>query len=421
MTDNRFLTPEGEKKPGKQVLRELQDRIAQDVFDAKARGEKIGWCASNFPQEICTAMDIKVAYPENMGAAVGAKGGGLRMCEEAEAMGYSNDLCSYARINLAYAANDDCPEIQIPRPDFLLCCNNICGCMMKWYENLAIELNVPLLMIDIPHLTEMTCDADRVKYIRAQFDDCIRQLEEITGKKMDYDKLRQVMEVSQRSSRAWLRAISCMGAVPSPFSGFDVFNTMAVATVGRGTVEAAEAFEYLADEYETAIKEGRSTFKGEEKYRILFEGIACWANLRATYKTLQSRGINLTSTIYGPAFSFLYSNLDELMAAYSYVPNSYCFEKEVELRVNDAKAKKVDGAVIHINRSCKRWSGNSYELERQLRTQAGIPTMTFDGDQSDPRVFSEAQYETRVEALVEIMEANKQAKKGAKAQKEAAR
>ena len=93
---------------------------------------------------------------------------------------------------------------------------------------------------------------------------------------------------------------------------------------------------------------------------------------------------------------------------------NYCFEKEVELRVNDAKAKKVDGAIIHINRSCKRWSGNSYELERQLRAQAGIPTMTFDGDQSDPRVFSEAQYETRVEALVEIMEANKQQKKEAR-------
>ena len=355
-------------------------------------------------------MGIKVAYPENMGAAVGAKGGGQRMCEEAENLGYSNDLCSYARINMSYAKYDNCPEIQIPRPDFLLCCNNICSCMMKWYENLAVELNIPLLMIDIPHLTEMTCDADRVKYIRAQFDDCIAKLEEITGKKMDLNKLHEVMEVSQRSSRAWLRAISCMGAEPSPFSGFDVFNTMAVATVGRGTKEAAEAFEYLADEYEEAIKNGTSTFKGEEKYRILFEGIACWANLRATYKTLQSRGINLTSTIYGPAFSFLYSNLDELMAAYSYVPNSYCFEKEVELRVNDAKEKKVDGAIIHINRSCKRWSGNSYELERQLREQAGIPTMTFDGDQSDPRIFSEAQYTTRVDALVEIMEANKQSK-----------
>jgi len=236
------------------------------------------------------------------------------------------------------------------------------------------------------------------------------QLEEITGKKMDYDKLRSVMSVSQRSSQAWLRAVGYMSATPSPFSGFDIFNNMAVACVGRGTVEAAEAFEQLADEYEALAKEGKSTFKGEEKYRILFEGIACWANLRFTYKTLQSRGINLTASIYGPAFSFLYSNLDELMAAYAYVPNSNCFERELEMRVNDAIKNHVDGAVFHMNRSCKNWSGHLYEMQRQFQERTGVPTVVFDGDQSDPRCFSEAQYETRVEALTEIMEARKGAR-----------
>ena len=376
-----------EKKPAKVVLRELQDKIADDAWEAKKRGEKVGWCASNFPQEITTAMGIPVVYPENMGAAVGAKGGGQRMCEYAEGMGYSGDLCSYSRINFAYADLKKCEELEIPFPDFLLCCNNICNCMIKWYENLALELDIPLILIDIPHLDQYECDADRVKYIRAQFDDAIRQLEEITGKKMDYDKLKSVMEVSQRSSQAWLRAVGYMSAEPSPFSGFDIFNNMAVACVGRGTVEAAEAFEQLADEYEELVAEGKSTFKGEENYRILFEGIACWANLRFTYKTLQSRGINLTASVYGPAFSFLYSNLDELMAAYSYVPNSNCFERELELRVVDAKKNKVDGAIFHMNRSCKHWSGNLYEMERQFREQTGVPTIVFDGDQSDPRAF----------------------------------
>ncbi|MCD8374913.1 MAG: 2-hydroxyacyl-CoA dehydratase, partial [Oscillospiraceae bacterium] len=112
-----------EKLNAKQVLRQLQDKIAQDVWDAKNRGEKIGWCASNFPQEITTAMGIQVAFPENMGAAVGAKGGGQRMCEYAEGMGYSSDLCSYSRINFAYADLGKCEELEIPMPDFLLCCN----------------------------------------------------------------------------------------------------------------------------------------------------------------------------------------------------------------------------------------------------------------------------------------------------------
>ena len=115
------------------------------------------------------------------------------------------------------------------------------------------------------------------------------------------------------------------------FSGFDVFNNMAVACVGRGTEKAAKAFELLAEEYEALAKAGKSTFKGQEKFRILFEGIACWANLKFTYKTLLNHGINLTATIYGPAFSFLYENLDELMAAYK-VPNCNSFERS-DLRV----------------------------------------------------------------------------------------
>ena len=100
------------------------------------------------------------------------------------------------------------------------------------------------------------------------------------------------------------------------------------------------------------------------------------------------------------------------MAAYALVPNSNCFERELELRVTQALDNRVDGAVFHVNRSCKRWSSNIYELERQFRAKTGLPTVTFDGDQSDPRCFSEAQYETRVEALTEIMEENK-ARKGA--------
>jgi len=399
-----------EKIPAKELLKQIAEGATEAAFEAKRAGEKIGWSASNFPQEITTAMGIHVVFPENHGAAIGAKGGALRMCEHAEAMGYSRDLCSYSRISFAYADLKECPEMEIPMPDFLLCCNNICNCLMKWFENLALELDIPMILIDIPHLDEFVCDEDRVRYIRAQFDDCAMKLEQITGKKFCEDKLKDVMEVSQRSSRAWLKAVAYAENSPSPYNGFDIFNNMAVACVARGTLDGALAFEQLCDEYEENLKNGTSTFIWEEKYRVLFEGIACWANLKSTFKILKDKGINVTATVYGPAFSYLYSNLDELLAAYSYVPNSNCLDREVELRVVEAINNKVEGAVIHMNRSCKHWSGNLYEIERRLREQAGIPTIMFDGDQADPRVFSEAQYETRIDALIEIMAENRRKK-----------
>lgn len=44
-----------------------------------------------------------------------------------------------------------------------------------------------------------------------------------------------------------------------------------------------------------------------------------------------------------------------------------------------------------------------YEIQRQIYDLTGVPSVIFDGDQTDPRVFSDAQYETRIQALVEVM------------------
>lgn len=402
---------QSERVPAKVRLGQIAGNAYKEAWDAKNRGEKIGWCASNWPQEIATTLGVKVVYPENQSAAIAAKGGGLRMCEHAEGMGYSNDICAYARINLAYADVKSAEEMDMPQPDFVLCCNNICNCMIKWYENLAHELNIPMILIDIPYKNDYETSDDDVEYVKAQFDQAIRDLEKITGKKFSEERFKEVCELSQRSARAWLKAASFCAYEPSPLNGFDLFNHMAVAVCARGTVEAAEAFEQLAEEYEQAVKDGTSTYKGEQKFRVLFEGIACWPYLRATSTPLKENGINVTATVYATAFGVLYNNSAEMMRAYSYVPNCVSVERAADMRINVGRENKIDGAVIHTNRSCKLWSGIMPEIERRIRNELKIPTVTFDGDQADPRVFSEAQYNTRIQALTEVMAARKEAAK----------
>jgi benzoyl-CoA reductase/2-hydroxyglutaryl-CoA dehydratase subunit BcrC/BadD/HgdB len=93
-----------EKKPAKEVLREIVDRVYQNAWEAKKRGEPVGWSSSKFPAEIAETLGLAVCYPENQAAAIAAKHAGQRMCEISESMGYANDICAYARISLAYAA-----------------------------------------------------------------------------------------------------------------------------------------------------------------------------------------------------------------------------------------------------------------------------------------------------------------------------
>ena len=46
------------------------------------------------------------------------------------------------------------------------------------------------------------------------------------------------------------------------------------------------------------------------------------------------------------------------------------------------------------------------EMAEMIRERTKTPFASFDGDQTDPRNFSEAQFDTRVEALSEVMEQN---------------
>lgn len=389
-------------------------KIASDAFadaiEAKKAGKPVAWVSSNFPVEIPETLGLATAYPENQAAGIAARGAGERMCEVAEADGYSNDICAYARISMAYAKLKECPEQDVAMPDVLLCCNNICNCMIKWYENLAIELNIPMILLDIPFNPDYEVSQAEIDYVSAQFWDAVHTLENLFDLKWSDERFKEVTGFSCRSSRAWLDATAQAKYTPSPFNGFDLLNHMAVMVTARGKEAAGEAMEQLLKEYKENHENGTSTYRGEEKYRVMFEGIACWPYLRATSHGLRDRGINMVTTIYADAFGFDYHSFDEMIAAYCSVPNAINLEKSRDKRIKLCKDNNVEGLLVHTNRSCKLWSGFMSEMSRQIGEACGIPVTSFDGDQADPRNFSEAQYDTRVQGLMEIMEANKEAK-----------
>ena len=228
-------------------------KIASDAFadaiEAKKEGKPVAWVSSNFPVEIPETLGLATAYPENQAAGIAARGAGERMCEVAEADGYSNDICAYARISMAYAKLKECPEQDVAMPDVLLCCNNICNCMIKWYENLAIELNIPMILLDIPFNPDYEVSQAEIDYVSAQFWDAVHTLENLFDLKWSDERFKEVTGFSCRSSRAWLDATAQAKYTPSPFNGFDLLNHMAVMVTARGKEAAGDAMVHLLNEY----------------------------------------------------------------------------------------------------------------------------------------------------------------------------
>ncbi len=395
-----------------------------DARHAHENGKLVCWSTSIAPSEFCETMDVCLVYPENHAAAIGAKKDALDMIDVAEKLGYNTDICSYARVNLAYMellaeeartgvtpkALADCPAERIPLPDFILVCNNICNTLLKWYENIAAELGVPYIIIDVPYNHTMPVPQYYKDYIRSQFGYAIHQLEEICGKPFDYDRFQKVMEQTQRSVAAWDKAMSMADVKPSPMKGFDIFNYMALIVCARSKKDSEIVFNRFTEEMEAKIAASEDAFKGNEKHRLTWEGIACWPYLGHTFKALKNLGINMTGSTYPGSWSMHYhpGNLDEMATAYATVYGNTCLENKVKVISDVVKAGKCDGVAYHLNRSCKLMSFLNVEIADLVKKETGTPFVNFDGDQTDPRNFSEAQFDLRMQALSEVMDSRKE-------------
>lgn len=425
----RYMEVEERKMDSKHLLKKLQAEYYKELETAHENGRKVCWASSIIPQEFLEAMDIAVCYPENHSAAIAARKGAMPFLKHAEAMGYSNDICSYARINLAYADLLESDIQNIPKPDFVVCINNICGVLVKWYENLAKHFNVPYILIDVPYNYNYNPDGDmhargavdvtdeRVAYIKEQFKDFIHKLEEICGRPFDYEKFDRVMEISNRTAQAWLKAMSYCAQKPSPMDGFNMFNYMSLMVCLRGRETTAQLYEMIAVEMEENIREGKSQFPGEQKYRVMWDGIACWPYLSHNYKTLLKNGMVLAGSTYPRAWAMTYgqNSMDDLARIYAGLGNNCSVQRQAEGRASIQEECQVDGIIYHINRSCKIMDFTQPEMRRKAYEINHIPYISFDGDQSDPQNFSEAQFETRIQGLVENMEARRQEKEAARA------
>ena len=410
--------PKRPKPKSMLMIGEQTNALFENAHLAKERGEKVGWSASIFPQEIPETLGLNVLYPENHAAGIAARHQADPFLQECEgALGYNNDLCAYAKVNLAYASvlNGE-SEVELPdggkmvKPDFLLLTNNICNQLTKWYENLAYQLNIPVFFIDTCYNPWDYVTETRVRYVRAQIDQLIQDLCAFTGKAWDEERFQEVMKISQRNSYLWERANDLLHHKPAPIGGFELFNYMSAMVCNRGKTSTTAILEQLNTEMEENIRKGTSTFPVEQEYRVSWDGIACWPYLSHNLRTLKKYGINMVASSYGKAWAIEYEDLDGMARAYCFAStNGDNATTMLSRRLEALKRFDCDGTIYHVNRSCKVMDCQMMEVQRQLSEQAGVPFTSFDGDQADYRNYSEAQFETRIQGLVEVMKQNKEA------------
>jgi benzoyl-CoA reductase/2-hydroxyglutaryl-CoA dehydratase subunit BcrC/BadD/HgdB len=395
-------------------MKEIMMVYYSEAKSARLTRKKVAWITSGGPVEPLIAMDVIPVYPENHGAMIGASKMGGALCEKAEAMGYSTDLCSYARSDIACATVNGGPIGGLPRPDMLVCCNNICGTVLKWYEVQARYFDVPLFILDTPFChTRYSEEAGR--YVLRQIYEYIAFIEGVCKRKFDYERLKEVGRLSLKGQLLWQAVLDTAAAKPAAMSAFDAFYHLALIVTLRGKPEVIDYYTELLGKMKDRMARGVGAVPNEQ-YRLLWDNIPIWPRTRWLFDKFASHNACLVADTYTTAWcgSIQYIDdvkfLESMAEAYTRIYLNIGVDAMARMIIGMIDKYDVDGFVLHSNRSCKPYSFGQLDIQKIVERERGIPCLMIEADMVDERSFSESQISTRIDAFMEMVKERKKPK-----------
>lgn len=394
--------------PRLQSLKEISEVMTRYYVQRSimARFRPVAYVTSGAPVEILEALGILSLYPENYGALCGAQRAAVGLCEISESAGYPADLCSYARSHIGATMNPKgAPLRGLPRPDLLICCTNICGTVLKWYEALADFYRVPLFVLDVPFQRTTPPESHIVSYVTDQLHELIAWLQAHTGRRLNQERLYRTLEYAREAVSLWQEILAFGQHRPSPVNAPDLFVAMAPIVTLRGTRQAVDCYRRLKKELEERVAQGVGAVPGE-RYRLLWDNIAIWYRLYRFFRPFMDAGACFVADTYTNAWT-VELDVDEpltgMALAYTGVFINLDLSTRLQTIIELAQRFQVDGVVMHANRSCKPFSITQNDVREAMRAELGLPVLILEADMTDSRLYNEGAIQERIAAFLESL------------------
>ncbi len=399
------------ERKGLEATRQMKGVMGKYFAELAAgpeQGKKTAWCTSVGPAELLRSMGFNVYFPENHGAMLGATRMAADLIPEANARGFSPDICSYLTSDIGSYLKGETPLQKMgmegpPKADVLIFNTNQCRDVKDWFQFYAREWNVPCLGIHTPRSIG-DIDDPIVDDLALQTEALVAPLEELAGCKFDIDKLREVIILSRQCTDLWKAILDTAASIPAPITFFDDTIQMGPAVVLRGTQVAVDYYKVLLAELEQRAADGIGAIE-DEKFRIYWEGMPVWGKLR----DLSTQFMELNTAVVASTYcnSWVYEDLDPaepfkgMARAYSRLFICRSEDRKEQYMEEMAAKYKVDGILYHDAKTCPNNSNNRYQMPQRLEAKLGLPHLVINGDLNDMRLYSEEQTRTNIEAFVE--------------------
>ena len=403
-----------------QGLKNIMGRHFLAIEQAYRDDKPTAWATSGSPVEMLYAMDVQPMLPENSATVSAALKFSQKFIELAEEQGYSYDLCSYFKTNVgAVLSNAGMTEGGTRKPTFMLSTDVICDTHVNWFQVQAERMNVPHFTLDVPHVVSNTNNRQLnyfKKYVSEQLYELIDFMQEVTGHEYNEERAREVTENSWNLSMVWQDIYNLRKNIPCPISTRDTFGGLFPLFTMPGLKAPIKLYKRMYREAKERVDTGVGALEKEE-FRLMFEGIPFWYNLKY-FSKLEKYGAIIVYEPYTYAFSkYMNPNvtkemvlntpieaMSELMMSFWYV---YDLETRIKKFAETVEEWKIDGVLLHENMSCRPNSCGLYDLKKHLMEDYDIPCLIINADMNDPRKLNEIQVTNQIESFIEILRQRK--------------
>jgi benzoyl-CoA reductase/2-hydroxyglutaryl-CoA dehydratase subunit BcrC/BadD/HgdB len=266
-------------------------------------------------------------------------------------------------------------------------------------------------------------------------------LEEHTKKKMDYDRLGELVDLSDRTWNLIDETYKLRRTVPCPMGTGDAMNTMVPINFMMATQEAYDFFADLKKELEEKIAMGEGEVE-KEKYRLMWGGGApAWYALN-DFNYFNSKGASFpVETIYRTVAPLYEMDIPETKDPIEHLAwrwigyRTFWYDKarkrpesepDVERLINWIEEYKIDGVVMHEAFSCRSWHvgliWQLYQLAKiykpipvymmgkdgkKEKVYREIPSLILESDIIDITSYSEVDTRSKIDVFIETLESNR--------------
>ena len=360
------------------------------VKGAKEAGKTLVWINFATIPELFWAMDMIPVSIDTLNAFVITAPGGqaLKYIDIAEQ--YLPDyVCGLHKIAFGAMMEGD-----MPIPNLMVTPTAPCDSGLSTYPMIAEHFGIPHFYIDVPYER----DERSSQYLANELRRLVSFLEEQTKRKLDFNRLKQVMEYSNRAHEINGKLLKLEGNVPCPVSSLDMIGDNGMMLSMAGTQWMVDRLEKRYEQAEDRVSKKQGHLAKENLRLVWSYGSPMFdQNIIFPYLEQKYGAINaqiLMNFDYEPPKDI--SDIDKIYRSLAQKVFATPMTREcgghseyyMDRLINLVKNFKADGVVFGGHVACQRGWALSKLLTDKVYDELGISTLNFELDFYDPRITS---------------------------------